>query len=124
MEKSEISRIAAEAREKVEPETKATVREKEKDISAKRVAAEAGAETRFRVEANAEVRDPDVGILTDVLNKFKAASNGLKRAMVGSEEETKEKSEISRAEVEADERAAKDEEDASIHDMIQAEVEY
>ena len=63
------------------------------DISAKRVAAEGGAETRVRVEAKAEVRYLDVGILANVLNKIKAASNGLKRAMVGSKEETKDKAE-------------------------------
>ena len=63
------------------------------DISAKRVAAEGGAETRVRVEAKAEVRYLDVGILANVLNKIKAASNRLKRAMVGSKEETKDKSE-------------------------------
>ena len=50
----------------------------------RRLAAEAGADTRVRVEAKAEVRERDVGILMDVLNKVKAESNGLKRAMVGS----------------------------------------
>ena len=75
----------------VDLEAEATAREKEKSIAAKRVAAEAGAETRVRVEAKAEVRDWYVGILVVVLNKFKAASNGLNRAMVGSKEDTKEK---------------------------------
>ena len=46
--------------------------------------AEAGAETRFRLESKAEVRDQYVGIFMDILNKFKAASNGLKRVVVGS----------------------------------------
>ena len=46
--------------------------------------AEAGAETRFRLESKAEVRDQYVGILMDILNKVKAASNGLKRVVVGS----------------------------------------
>ena len=70
------------------------------------------------MESKAEVRDQDVGILTEVLNKFKAEFNGLKRAMVGAEEETKEKAEMSRAEVEAEERAAKKEEEAAPQDMI------
>ena len=85
----------------MEPEAEATARAKEKYITSNRVAAEAGAETRFRVEAKAEVRDQDVGILTVVLNKFKAASNGLKRAMVVDEEDTKEKVQSSRSEIEA-----------------------
>ena len=85
----------------MDPEVEVMVREKEKSISAKRVAEEAGAETRVRVEAKAEVVDRDVGILTDVLNKFKASSNVLKREMFVSEEDTKEKAESSRAEVEA-----------------------
>ena len=91
---------------------------KEKAIITKRVVVEAGAETRVRVEAKAEVRDQDVGILTDILNKFKAAFNCLKRAIVGSEEETKEKSERSRAEVEAEERVAKEEEEAALQVTI------
>ena len=40
-----------------------------------------------------------MGVLTDVLNKVKDASNGLKRAMVGAKEDTKEKADRSRAEV-------------------------
>ena len=52
---------------------------------------ESGAETRFRVETKVEVRDQDLGIFTDVLNKVKAESNELKRAMVGTKEDTKEK---------------------------------
>ena len=76
----------------MEPESKATSRAKEKSIAAKRVAAEAGDETRVRVEAKDEFRDQDMGILTDVLNKVTATLNGLKREMVGSKEETKEKS--------------------------------
>ena len=48
---------------------------KETSIAAKRVVAEAGAETRVRVEAKSEVRDWDGGVLTDVLNKFKDVSN-------------------------------------------------
>ena len=73
----------------MDTEDEETAKEKEKDIYAKRVAAEAGAETRVRVEANAEVRDWDVGILTVVLNKVKTASKRLKMAMVGAEEDTK-----------------------------------
>ena len=83
--------IASKAREKVDPEAEANVRAKEKAIDAKRVAAESDAETRVRVEAKAEVRDWDVGILTVVLNKVKAASNRLKREMVGAKEYTKDK---------------------------------
>ena len=64
---------------------------KEKYITAKRMAAEAGAETRVRVEAKAEFMDRHVGILTFVLNKVNASSNGFKRAMVGAKEYTKEK---------------------------------
>ena len=97
---------------------------KEKSIAAKRAAAEAGAVTRVRVKYKAEVRDRDMGILTEVLKTVKSASNGLKRAMVGSEEETKEKAERSRAKVEAEETAAKVEEEAALQDMIQARVEY
>ena len=99
-EKAEIARIDAKDKEKVYPEAKMTVREKEKAISAKRVMLEAGAGNWVRVDAKVEVRDQYVGILTDVLNKFRGASNGLKRAMVGSEKETKKKAEKSRAEVE------------------------
>ena len=39
-------------------------------------------------------------------------------------EDTKEKVERSRAEVEAEERAAKEEEEASLQDMVQVKVEY
>ena len=67
------------------------MRAKEKYIIAKRVTAEAGAETRVRVEAKAEFKDRYVGILTFVLNKFKVESNGLKKAMVGAEEDIKDK---------------------------------
>ena len=101
MEKAEITRISAKARKKVDPEAEATARVKEKAIATKRVAAESGADTRVRVEAKAEVRDRYVGILAVILNKVKAISNGLKRAMVVSEEDTKEKSERSKADVEA-----------------------
>ena len=73
----------------MEYEAEATARNKDKSIAAKRVAVEAGAETRVRVEAKAEVRDRDLGILTVVLNKVKAKSNRLKRAMVGAKEDTK-----------------------------------
>ena len=76
------------------------------------------------MKSKADVRGWDVGILTYVLNKVKDEFNGLKRAIVGSEEETKEKSERSRAEVEAEERVAKEEEEAALQDMIQSEVEY
>ena len=75
----------------MEPEAEATARAKDKAISAKRVVVEAGAETRVRVEAKAEVRDRYLGIFTVFLNKVKAESNGLKRAMVGAKEDTKEK---------------------------------
>ena len=73
------------------PEAKSALRAKEKIIGAKRVAAETGAETRVRVEAKAEIRKQYVGILTDALNKVKASFNRLKRAMVGSKEDTKER---------------------------------
>ena len=63
------------------------------------MAAEAGPETRVRVEAKAKVRDQDVGILTGILKNINDAFNGLKRAMIGAEEETKEIVEISRAEL-------------------------
>ena len=86
--------------------------------------AEAGAETRVRVEVKVDVRDWDVEILTDVLNKVEAAYNGLMREMVGVEEETNEKSERSRAEVESEERSDKEEEEAVLQGTIQAEVEY
>ena len=46
-------------------------------------------------------RDQDVGILTEILNKFKAASNGLKRAMVVPKEETNETVERERSWAEA-----------------------
>ena len=58
------------------------MRAKEKAIAVKRVEAEDGADTRVRVEAKAEVRDRDMGIFTDILNKVKATSNGLKRVVV------------------------------------------
>ena len=106
----------------MKPEVDVTTRAKEKSIAAKRVVAEAGAETRFRVEAKAEVGDWYVGILTDVLNKIEAASNRLKRVMVRFERDTKEKVERSRAEIEAVERAAKEEKEAALQDMIQTEV--
>ena len=97
---------------------------KEKTIATKRVTADSGADTRVRVEVRDEVRDQDVGILTVILNKFKAAFKVLKREMVGAKEETKEKAERSREEVETEERAAKEEEEAALQDMIQDEVEY
>ena len=105
--KADTTRIVDEDREKLEPEARATARAKEKSISARRMAAESGADTRVKVEAKYEVRDRDVGILTVILNKVKAASNGLKSEMVGAEEETKEKAERSMADVEAEERAEK-----------------
>ena len=74
----------------MESEAKATARVKEKAINSKRVA-EAGTVTRFRVETKAEVRDWDVGILADIFHIVKATSNGLKRAIVGTKEDTKEK---------------------------------
>ena len=73
----------------MDTEAEVTARVKEKEIAAKKVAAEAGTMTRVRVEARDEFRDRDVGILRDVLNKVKAESKGLKRAMVGAKEETK-----------------------------------
>ena len=108
-EKTEIARISDEAREKVEPEAEVTERSraKEKSIAPKRVAAEDGAETRVRVEAKDDIRDQDVGILTDLLNKVKAESKRLKRTMFGAEEKTKDKAKSSRAEVETEERAVK-----------------
>ena len=66
----------------------------------------------------------DLGILTVVLKKVKAESNILKKAMVGANKYTKEISERSRADIEAEERAAKEEEEAVLQDMVQAEVEY
>ena len=72
----------------MDPESEATTIAKDKAIAAKRVVVEAGAETRVRVESKAEVRDRGEGIFTVFLNKVKAESNGLKRAMVGAEEET------------------------------------
>ena len=80
--------------------------------------------TKVRVEAKSEVRDWDVGILTEILHNVQAESSILKRAMVVSKEETKEKAKISRAEEEAEERASKKEEEAALQDMIQAKVEY
>ena len=62
------------------------MRANEKAIVTKRVVAEAGAETRVRVEAKAEVRDQDVGILKVKFNKFKAVSNVSKRAIVEAKE--------------------------------------
>ena len=84
----------------MESEAEATARVKEKAINSKRVA-EAGAVTKVRVEAKAEVRYWDVGIFTDILHNVKAPYNELNRAMVVSKEETKEKAERSRAEEEA-----------------------
>ena len=75
----------------MDPESEATTIAKDKAIAAKRVVVESGAETRVRLEAKVEVRDQDLGIFTDVLNKVKAESNELKRAMVGTKEDTKEK---------------------------------
>ena len=92
----------------MEPEYEVKERVKEKCITAYRVAAEAGAETRVRVEANAEVKDWDVGIMTDILNKAKDTTNILKRVMVGAKEDTKEKLERSRSELEAEERVMKE----------------
>ena len=108
----------------MDPEAEATERAKEKAIATNKAAEEAGSETRVRVGGKAEVRDQDVGILMDVLNKVKAASDRLKRAMVGAEEEIKEKEERSRAEVEAEKRAAKEEEEAALQEMIQSKVGY
>ena len=73
----------------MEPEAEATARVKDKPIAANRLVVEAGAETRVRMEAKAEVRDQDLGILTVILNKFKAESNGLNRAMFGSKGDIK-----------------------------------
>ena len=47
--------------------------------------------------------------MTKILHTVKAVSKGLKRAMLVSKEETKEKVERSRAEEEAEERAPKEE---------------
>ena len=66
----------------MDPKAKATARANDKAITTKRVAVEAGAETRVRAEDKAEVRDRNLGILTIVLNKVKAESNGLKMVMV------------------------------------------
>ena len=65
----------------MESKAEVTARLKEKSINSKRVA-EADAVTKVRVEAKAEVRDWDVGILADILNNVKAPYNGLKREMV------------------------------------------
>ena len=81
-EKAEIARISAEAREKMETEEEVRVMVKEKEIPEKRMEVEDGYVTKVRVEAKAEVRDWNVGILTDVLNKVKAVSNGLKSIIV------------------------------------------
>ena len=66
----------------MEPEAEVAARAKEKSIASKRMAEEAVSETKVRVEAKAEVRDWDVGILADILNNVKAPYNGLKREMV------------------------------------------
>ena len=63
---------------------------------------------KVKVEANAEVKDWDVGIMTDILNKAKDTTNILKRVMVGAKEDTKEKLERSRSELEAEERVMKE----------------
>ena len=89
-DKAEITSIAAESREKVESEAEATARVKEKSINSKRVA-EAGDATKIKVETKVEVRDWDVGILTDILHNVKAPLKVLKRAVVVSKEDTKEK---------------------------------
>ena len=85
-EKSDINRIAVKGREKMDPEAEAMARAKDRYISAKGLAVESGTETRVRVEAKDEVRDQDVGVFTEVLNKFKNANNGLKREIFVSEE--------------------------------------
>ena len=100
------------------------MRAKEKAITVNRVATEAGAETRVRVKARAEFRDRYVGILPDVLNKVRSAYNRLKRAMVGYEEDTKEKAGKSRTEEEAEEMAEKAEDEPPLQYMILAEVHY
>ena len=87
-----------EDRENMETKAKLMTRAKDKAIAVKSVAVEAGNETRVRVETKSEVRDRYLGILTVVLNKVKAESNGLKRSMVGAKEDTKEKAERSRSE--------------------------
>ena len=74
----------------MESEAEETARVKEKDINSKRVV-EAGAVTKVKVEANAEFRDWDMGILTEILHNVKYPSNGLKRSVVVSKEDTKEK---------------------------------
>ena len=92
----------------MDPEAEVTERANYKAIAANRVEAEASAEIMVRVEAKAEVRDRDVGILTEILNKVEALSNGLKRVMVVAKEETKEKAERSREELEAEEGSVKE----------------
>ena len=64
--------------------------------------------TKVKVEANAEVRDWDMGILTEILHNVKDPSNGLKRSVVVSKEDTNEKAERSRAEEESEERTSKE----------------
>ena len=56
----------------MDPEAEATARKKDKSIAANRVAVEAGAETKVRMESKAEIRDQDLGILPVILNKAKA----------------------------------------------------
>ena len=85
----------------MDPEADVTARAEDKAIYTKRLALEAGADTSVRVKAKAEVRYQYLGILMVVLSKVKDESNVLKREMVGSKEDTKEKLEMSRAEVEA-----------------------
>ena len=58
-----------------EAEARTRARLKEKAIAAKRVVEKSGGDTRIRFEAKFEVRDRNVGILLDVLNKVNAASN-------------------------------------------------
>ena len=92
----------------MDPEAEVTERANYKAIAANRVAAEASAEIMVRVEAKAEVRDRDVGILTEILKKVEAVSNGLNRVMVVAKEETKDKAERSREELEAEEGSVKE----------------
>ena len=96
-DKSEIAMITDESREKVESEAEETARVKEKAINSKRVV-EAGAVTKVKVEAKAEVRNWDVGILAEILHNVKASSNRLERKMVVSKKDTKEKAERPREE--------------------------
>ena len=55
-----------------------------------------------------------MGILTDVLNKIKDSSIGLKRTVGGSEEDTKKKAERSRTEIEAEKRDVNEEYKAAL----------